>query len=532
MAAAVVALLQSSASAVSGRVSTTCYVGRHFEIRDHDQPTKYVFNGSTRVAAITGSLSSNMRLQRLRLFPGWNLCSLAVSGAFPASGAEAVAAAYQWNVGTADYSPITLGQTLAAGTVLWVKASTNAVVSILGSYTEPVAQPLPPGGAYVPGAGLEAWAPALPDLVSSWEFEGLTAQWSDYLPALAGISAPPPILSPGQAFYVQTGAPEVLQPPDSALRIHYYHEDHLGSSSVITDASGALVEESTFYPFGHSRNELRRRQVHDPYQFAQKEQDLESRLDYFGKRFYSAALGRWLSPDPLEEKGGSLNLYGYAKENPLKYFDPTGGEVNVAFDKASSTYTISVKAVLVDYSPAHHGRHLSAQQLQDYADKLKDTIVSSFSGQEGEIKWKTVVDLKVIDPSVAPDKNDHVFRIVDHTKNGSAGSAYIGGKVMDIEAAALWSKRPSELTQEERDNPRNKDYDKFYQSPETVGAHEQGHTLGLPHVAENTLMHGGVREHDVAKVSRKEIETIYKQFKAGKLNQDDEALARKGKPAD
>src|SRR5439155_25321273 len=41
--------------------------------------SKYVFNGATRVASITGSLSANTRIQRLRLYPGWNLCSLAVT---------------------------------------------------------------------------------------------------------------------------------------------------------------------------------------------------------------------------------------------------------------------------------------------------------------------------------------------------------------------------------------------------------------------------------------------------------------------
>ena len=41
--------------------------GKHFEVRDHDQPTKYVFNGASRVAATTGSLSTNTRIQRLRL---------------------------------------------------------------------------------------------------------------------------------------------------------------------------------------------------------------------------------------------------------------------------------------------------------------------------------------------------------------------------------------------------------------------------------------------------------------------------------
>jgi len=155
MLLAAVAVCSPALSSPSGAITTTVYVGRHFEVRDHDQPTKYVFNGSTRVAEITGSLSSNLRVQRLRLYPGWNLCSLAVSGPFPASGAEAISAAYQWNSGTGDYSPITLGQSLAAGTVLWIKAGTNADVSVLGAYSDPTPQPVQAGGVYFPGAGLE-----------------------------------------------------------------------------------------------------------------------------------------------------------------------------------------------------------------------------------------------------------------------------------------------------------------------------------------------------------------------------------------
>src|SRR6185436_8981169 len=58
---------------------TTIYVGKHFEVRDHDAPVKYVFSGNTRVARVTGSLSANERIQRLRLRTGWNLVSLAVT---------------------------------------------------------------------------------------------------------------------------------------------------------------------------------------------------------------------------------------------------------------------------------------------------------------------------------------------------------------------------------------------------------------------------------------------------------------------
>ena len=234
---AALALYGSASIVRSGSITTTIYVGHDFEVRDHDQPTKYVFNGSTRVAEITGSLSSNLRVQRLRLYPGWNLCSVAVSGPFPASGADVISSAYQWNSGTGDYSQIALGQSLAAGTVLWIKAGTNADVSVLGTYSDPAPQPLQAGGAYSPGAGLEAWVPALPDTASSWNFDAPTGQWFDHLAGdLTSIPGPPPTLSAGQAFYLQAAAPALLQIPDPTLRIRYYHQDHLGSSSVVSDA--------------------------------------------------------------------------------------------------------------------------------------------------------------------------------------------------------------------------------------------------------------------------------------------------------
>jgi RHS repeat-associated protein len=61
--------------------------------------------------------------------------------------------------------------------------------------------------------------------------------------------------------------------------------------------------------------------------FTGKEEDVEVGLTYFGKRFYSPLLGRWLSPDPLEvhapgEADG--NLYAYVSGAVLKNIDPMG----------------------------------------------------------------------------------------------------------------------------------------------------------------------------------------------------------------
>src|SRR5262249_5240606 len=91
------------------RTTATTYVGRHFEVRDDDQPVKYVFNGPTRIASVTGSISADTRVQRLRLLPGWNLVSLAVTATDVAGRLQrdhpgAIDSIYRWNAASADYS--------------------------------------------------------------------------------------------------------------------------------------------------------------------------------------------------------------------------------------------------------------------------------------------------------------------------------------------------------------------------------------------------------------------------------------------
>src|SRR5207249_8059776 len=151
-ALAALAVCSSALAATSERTTATIYVGRHFEVRDHDQPTKYVFNGATRVASITGSLSANTRIQRLRLYPGWNLCSLAVSASdalqqlnsLSASGGEGqgevVLSAFKWNPPSQSWLPTSTNESLAAGAVLWLKARTNAAVALIGAYADPTSQ--------------------------------------------------------------------------------------------------------------------------------------------------------------------------------------------------------------------------------------------------------------------------------------------------------------------------------------------------------------------------------------------------------
>jgi len=514
----------------SNGVTTAVYVSRHYEVRDHDQPVKYVFNGATRVARVTGSLSANTRIQRLRLHAGWNLCGVAVSGgSFPTN--SEIAAAFRWNPLTRDYAAVLPGQPLTAGSVVWIKACTNVLASLVGSYAEPRPAPVSGGGTYVSGAGLEAWPLELPAGVTVWRFDAASNRWhSTFAGDLAPVGELPPKLAPGEAIYVHTDGPIDLAVPDPALRVAYYHQDHLGSSSAVTDADGTLVEETAYYPFGAMRREERFREVEAHYQFTQKERDRESGLQDFGHRYYHPATTRWLSPDPMGEKGGGSNPYAYVNQNPLKHCDPSGAKITVEVDnkKQPRNYQITLQAVFINTSSTK----FTQEQVAKFAKNLKSSIEKNFSGSEGEgrgkVTWTTKVNLRVVENWSEVKKDDHVFRIVD--KLNGAGETKEGAMLMSIKVHRYTQKTPDEV---DRTEPGNKHYTwENYTSAEGTSMHEFGHAAGLGHddLRDNLMQNGDIRKYDNKDVSRQQIHEIWKAYEAKRLNQRDPDLDKLTKP--
>jgi len=108
--------------------------------------------------------------------------------------------------------------------------------------------------------------------------------------------------------------------------VRYQYSNHLGSATLETDETGAVISYEEFHPFGTSsyRNSKSGSNLSlKRYRFAGKERDDESGFIYFGARYYAAWLGRWTSADPAGFSGG-LNLYRYCSNNPIMFSDPNG----------------------------------------------------------------------------------------------------------------------------------------------------------------------------------------------------------------
>ena len=106
---------------------------------------------------------------------------------------------------------------------------------------------------------------------------------------------------------------------------YFYHSDHLGSSSLITDASGNVTQQIDYLPYGEVFLEKRADvDYHTPYRFNGKELDEETGLYYYGARYYNPRLSIWYATDPQQEKYPSIASYGYCTSNPVALLDYDG----------------------------------------------------------------------------------------------------------------------------------------------------------------------------------------------------------------
>jgi len=115
--------------------------------------------------------------------------------------------------------------------------------------------------------------------------------------------------------YIQANGQTIAKINESG--VFYYHSDHLGSTSAITDEAGEPTAEQNYLPFGEEFNsDLDSR-------FTGKEFDSDLNLNYFGARYYSPLTGRFLTVDPALQ---DFSSYAYAGGNPLTRIDPDGME--------------------------------------------------------------------------------------------------------------------------------------------------------------------------------------------------------------
>ena len=134
-------------------------------------------------------------------------------------------------------------------------------------------------------------------------------------------------------------------------RTYYYHRDHLGSTTLITNESGEVVQRVEYLPTGETFIEQQDTSWVSPRKFngrsalrdafflrcitkasklerrakrGKKELDEETGLYYYGARYYDPRLSMWLGMDPMQGKYPGISTYAFCHNNPIMMRDLDG----------------------------------------------------------------------------------------------------------------------------------------------------------------------------------------------------------------
>jgi RHS repeat-associated protein len=207
--------------------------------------------------------------------------------------------------------------------------------------------------------------------------------------------------------------------------MYFYHTDHLGSSSWITDASGSVNQHLQYLPFATPKafGDIYQRSSswNVPYTFSGKEKDSEIKrsadsrtplknkkegeqtgYSYFGARYYDSELSIWLSVDPVFYIYPSTSPYLYVKGNPINLVDPNGlwssrRRANKFRNKAIKKYGIKRVGSLTkkngEYGFSIYPTDKDKVKVQPIVKGDKGVEVISEKGQriESKKRWKNYI---------------------------------------------------------------------------------------------------------------------------------------------
>ncbi len=266
-----------------------------------------------------------------------------------------------------------------------------------------------------------------------------------------------------------TDKPATAAAPAPLAPLYFYHPDHLGTSTALTDFNGNAYQFFLNLPFGETMAEQSGTQYYQtPYKFNGKELDEETGLYYYGARYYDPKVSIWYSVDPLAEKFPNVNPYVYCDNNPVNVIDPDGRSGEPVINKKNGTITVTQHLVFY-----------GGKANSELSGKIATGISAQWNGAHGKVKvdGKTYkVKFKVTYETVSEEE----------ATNMASGNTDIKNNFIRVEDG-----KGSSFTESIGANS-------FYFNTDddlggsTTPAHEIGHGLGLHHTDE-----GGQLKTDV-----------------------------------
>jgi len=159
------------------------------------------------------------------------------------------------------------------------------------------------------------------------------------------------------------------RPPVGRLRAD------LDRTSLVTNASGGVVGQQRYYPYGAGRSTDTA--LPTDYRFTGQRQEGTIGLYDYGARFDDPLLGRFLSADTVVPEPGNpqaLNRYSYCYNNPLRFVDPDGHDGGVTAALVAITVSIGPYVVIVGCTTYLVWYHIHPDAAKHRADLGKNVV--------------------------------------------------------------------------------------------------------------------------------------------------------------
>ena len=254
----------------------------------------------------------------------------------------------------------------------------------------------------------------------------------------------------------------------------YYHPNHLGSSSYITNLDGEVMQHIEYVPFGEVFIEERNNTWNTPYLFNAKEFDEETGMYYYGARYYEPRLSLWMSTDPMEEKYSWLSSYCYTSNNPIKYIDPTGRD----YDEIVDGQSITLKAVIFVTRDSYNEAKASAEILNQQSGKW----TYNFTSKQGSLKEEhsLVVNFDVTVQLVEQGENEPSSAAIQREFNNASEKTFLNG--FEVVPDDKLNKNVNGST-----SGGNYIQVKKSRKDTETGAHEIAHAMGVVHSSKGLM---------------------------------------------